>query len=188
MATCPPRVSITGRPGVGKSTLFWKIIRYLEEKGLRVGGFRSPEVRVGGRRVGFKIIDLMTGEEAWLARRDYPSPVRVGAYGVLVEEATRLWRKAVENALRNADVIALDEIGPMELKTPGLREALINSVLRADKPVILVVHHRLRDREILSMLDQGIVYRVTLENRDRLGVEAPREVYDYITRCRGGGN
>ena len=39
---------LTGRPGIGKTTVLLKTVKILEEKGLKVGGIISREVRRGG--------------------------------------------------------------------------------------------------------------------------------------------
>ncbi|MCE4602360.1 MAG: NTPase [Desulfurococcales archaeon] len=182
---------LTGSPGVGKSTIFKAIVEELSRLGCIVGGIAAPEVREQGRRIGFKLIDLRTGEEAWLARAGHPSPARVGRYGVLVEEAERLGAGALRRAVREAHVIGIDEIGPMELLAPGLREA-IKEALLSGKPVVGVVHRRLRQRdpEIYRLVAQvGPVVEVTLENRDKLLASTPEVASSVAARagcCEGG--
>ncbi len=171
---------ITGRPGVGKSTLFTNIINYLMKNNIRVGGIKTPEVRSEkGFRIGFKVVDLMTNEWAWLARRDHYSPVRIGKYGVFVEEAGRLIEKALMNALNEADVIGIDEVGPMELRISVFRRLLLE-ILDSGKPVILVVHYRLSDREILHKLSNAKRHEVTIYNREQLNRELPQRIYSEI--------
>ena len=158
---------ITGRPGVGKTTLFRRVVDELRRRGYRVEGFACPEVRQGGRRIGFKIVSLDGSLEAWLARIEGCDGPRVGRYRVCLE-AENVAREAVEKALREADVIGIDEIGPMELRTPGIRSAILEA-LRSGKPGIYVAHAKLNDPEILPLLKQhGKWFTVTLENRDRL--------------------
>lgn len=182
---------LTGSPGVGKSTIFKAIVGELSRLGCRVGGIAAPEVRERGRRVGFKLVDLMTGEEAWLAQAGHPSPVRVGRYGVLVGEAERLGAGALGRAVREAHVIGIDEIGPMELLAPGLREA-IRLALLSGKPVVGVVHRRLRQRDpelYRLVVKAGPVVEVTLENRDMLLARAPEVASSVAARagCGEGG-
>ncbi len=48
---------MTGVPGVGKSTLVERVIDRIVG---RAGGISAREVRIGGRRIGFEICDLLT--------------------------------------------------------------------------------------------------------------------------------
>ena len=142
----------------------------------------APEVRVEGRRIGFKLVDLLTGEEVWLARRDYPSPVRVGSYGVVVEEASQLVERALNRAMSETPVVGIDEVGPMELKLPVFKPMLLK-LLRSDKHLILVVHYNLGDREILSELATAKKVVLTLENRENYRRTLPLEVLREVKQA-----
>ena len=173
---------ITGRPGSGKSTLFMNIIKVLENEGFIVGGIKAPEVRgADGYRIGFKVIDLLDGEEAWLAKKNYPSPIRIGRYGVLEREAGRIIAKALQSALERADIIGVDEVGPMELKISVFRKLLLE-VLDSSKPKILVIHYRLNDPIILSKIKNAEKYIVTLENREELNRVVPNKIASELKR------
>ncbi|MEZ0394325.1 MAG: nucleoside-triphosphatase [Desulfurococcaceae archaeon] len=182
----PLRLVITGRPGSGKSTLLMKIVDHLRGRGLVVGGVVTPEVRGGsGFREGFKMRDLMSGEEVWLARRGYPSRLRVGSYGVLID-ADAFASRALSSALEAANVIAIDEVGPMELLLPSFKSGLLN-VLRSHKPVLLVVHYRLNEPEIVSALRGAERVEVTFHNRQSLAASLPQAVYARITKNAAAG-
>lgn len=172
-------IVITGRPGVGKSTLFMHTIYKLREKGLTISGFRTPEVRERGVRVGFKIVDLYTGEEAWLAKRGVTSPVRVGSYGVLLEEASPLIERSMRTAATVDSIIGIDEVGPMELKIPVFKPLLLE-LLENNRLKILVVHAGLDDLEILSKLRQAKWFYLTVSNREILRDKIVEEVNSLL--------
>lgn len=172
-----PGYFLTGSPGVGKSTIAERIADAARRLGCRVGGIAAPEVRgPGGRRQGFLIVDVATGLKGWLARRGLPGTPRVGSYKVIVEDVLRVGVPALERALREADLILVDEIGPMELAVEELRRAIIR-VLESEKPVVGVVHRALarRDPVVYRLVARrGPIVEVTLENRERLAGEAGR--------------
>lgn len=177
------KITITGRPGVGKSTLFSLVVDTLRNNGFVVGGIIAPEVREKtGRRVGFKVVDLLSGEEVWLAIRGYESTSRVGSYGVVVKEADELVRKALNEALTRADVVAIDEVGPMELKLPSFKPLLLK-VLDSAKPTILVVHFNLGDRDILSRLRDAWRVVLTVENREQYRKTLPELVLKALKQA-----
>ncbi|MCS7144704.1 MAG: nucleoside triphosphatase, partial [Archaeoglobaceae archaeon] len=78
------KIAITGRPGIGKTTVCLKVYNALRDK-KRISGFITKEERKDGVRVGFKLIDLSTNSEAKLARVG-KGKIMVGKYEVLLED------------------------------------------------------------------------------------------------------
>lgn len=163
------KLYLTGRPGIGKSTVVSKVIEKLKSHGITIGGIICPEVRgPRGQRIGFKIIDLLTNREGWLARKNTSlKGPRIGKYVVISDDAVNIGVKALQSALNNADVVVIDEVGPMELSIKELRNTIID-VLKSNKNVIAVVHHRLRDYQILNILRKYEKYEVTITSRNVL--------------------
>lgn len=120
---------LTGKPGVGKTTLVEQVVERLRRR-VRLAGFTTAEILdVRGERCGFRVRTL-DGEEAELARAGAPSPVRVGRYGVDLEAFERLALPAL--ARRDAELLVIDEIGKMECASGRFRRALEDTL---DAPV-----------------------------------------------------
>ena len=174
------KVIITGRPGIGKTTVFSKTIELLRSKGITVGGFVCPEIRRGGIRVGFDIVDILSGERSPLARVSGLSSsdvcvARVGKYCVL-EDAVTVGCNAIDVALRAADVIGIDEVGPMELKLAKLRRCM-EKVLKDPQVTALIVLHRRLTNNVGSLVKgERRLFWITESNR----VELPNLIVDII--------
>lgn len=92
-----------------------------------MGGFYTEEIRSSGIRQGFKIITL-DGKEAILAHVNFSSPFQVSKYKVDIDSLNRVGVSAIQQALRECDVILIDEIGKMELLSPQFREAVWQAI------------------------------------------------------------
>ena len=112
---------VTGRPGVGKTTLMERVLEQLRGS-LRLAGFTTAEERDHSRqRTGFQILTV-EGKQAELARVGLRSTVQVGRYGVNFEAFERL--ALPELARRDVDLIVIDEIGKMECASERFCEAV----------------------------------------------------------------
>jgi len=162
---------VTGRPGSGKTTLLLRVAEKLKGAGLKVGGMITREVRVGGVRVGFEILDLASSRRGTLASKGEGKP-RVGKYVVNLEDLEGVGVEAILEALKDADVVFIDEVGPMELYSKRFREA-VRQASNSGKPLLVTVHYRVRDPliEELKARPEARLLEVSPENRDRL-VEA----------------
>jgi nucleoside-triphosphatase len=160
---------LTGIPGVGKTTVLTKTVNALKEKDYCVGGMISREVRENGVRVGFELLDLNSGKSGWLAHVNQKSGPHVGKYRVTMEDLNFIGAKAIEDAVEKCAIIAIDEIGPMELFSEKFKEAT-RKALEGNKPVVAVVHWKAHDKlinEAKSRHDSEI-FTVTQQNRDKL--------------------
>ncbi len=161
------RVAITGRPGVGKTTLIERVLSVVP---VTVGGFLTREVRKCGHRVGFALVDLATGEEHLFARSEASGGTRVGRYAVDVGTIERVGVPAILRAVETKDLVVIDEIAPMELRAPGFVAAVEKAL--ASKKALLIATHAHATHPIADRARQELhLVRVRLGNRDQL-VEA----------------
>ena len=169
---------ITGRPGVGKTTLVRRALEHL--RGFRVRGFYTEEIREAGKRVGFRMITIPDKKEGILAHKDSSSPYRVGKYGVEVFAFEQLVLPILQER-GGVDILIIDEIGGMELySSPFKRE--VRSLLLGEKPLVLgtiqekriflLDQWKLRDRVELKVLRE--------DNREKI----LREVIAWIEGIR----
>ncbi len=88
-----------------------RVARELKERGVKVGGIVSRELRTNNTRIGFEFIDLTTNDRSVLASITGNGP-KVGKYFVNLA-GCRFAAERLKNAVRNSDIIICDEIGPM---------------------------------------------------------------------------
>jgi len=129
----------------------------------------SREVREDGRRVGFEILDISSLKRGWLAQVDQSSGPKVGKYRVNLADLETIGVKAILDAIENCDLVAIDEIGPMELFSEKFRDA-VNAAIQSQKRVVAVVHWKAQDRLInqVKARKDAEILEVTTENREKL--------------------
>jgi len=160
---------LTGNPGVGKTTVLTKTLDALKAEGYTVGGMISREVREGGARVGFEILDLNSSRRGWLAHINQKTGPQLGKYRVNLEDLDSIGAQAILAAVEDCDVIAIDEIGPMELFSARFKEAT-RKALESRKLVVAVVHWKTPDSLISEARkrEDAELITVTYENRETL--------------------
>ncbi|WP_456369886.1 NTPase [Geoglobus sp.] len=158
------RVAITGKPGTGKTTLCLKVYEALRDI-LDVRGFVTEEIREGGVRVGFEIVDLKSGERFSLARVGEGFP-RVGKYVVYVESVDRVSERILSD-YSSADLTVIDEVGPMELKSRSFVSAM-SRLVEAQDNLLVTVHYCSTHPLVLRIKKEFRVFEITRDNRDSL--------------------
>ncbi len=172
---------VTGRPGIGKTTVLLSAAEELKARGYCVGGMISKEIRREGRRVGFEIVDFRTGAKGWLAHVEQRAGPQVGKYKVSLGDLDSIGVNAVLDASMNADVVIIDEIGPMELLSQAFRKA-VNEALDSGKLLLAVIHQSARDPIIESIKKRDDVFMATVDmaNRDGLHNILIRNALQYL--------
>jgi nucleoside-triphosphatase len=184
MSQPPPRILITGKPGVGKTTIIQKVIERLQ---VPYGGFYTEEIREGGVRVGFRL-RTMEGKEGIMAHVNSKSPHRVSKYGVEVSAFEDIAVPELDRVLqgyfppgsrgehKGSALLVIDELGRMELFSRKFQEKVLE-IFDHPIPILAVIQDsrnpfldRIRGR------DDVMIYRVTVGNRDGLVGEIVKEL------------
>ncbi|MDW7970902.1 MAG: NTPase [Nitrososphaerota archaeon] len=167
---------ITGRPGVGKSTVLREVMLILRDRGWRIGGIICPEIRRNGRRIGFEIVDVASNNRGILASTDIHGGPMVGRYYVNLRDLEEIAIPSIRKSMEEYDLTVIDEIGPMELKSRKFHD-LVYEVLASDKSILAVLHKSLV--ETFSMRFSKIkVFEVNEINRRYIA----KEIANYFVR------
>ena len=157
----------------GKTTAALALAEAARARGFAVVGLAAPSVWRDGRLVGFDGVDLRTARRAVLARRDADGP-RVGSFA-FTAGGLALGAEALAPPAGEADLVIVDEFGPLELSGGGWRGQV--EALRASTGAVLLlvvrteilapVRNLYPSGEVLGATDGEAVERV-------LAVLAPR--------------
>ena len=171
---------ITGRPGIGKSSVLLKSVDILKDVGFKIGGMISHEIREQGLRKGFRIVDLNTGTKGLLAHMNQVSGPKIGKYRVNLVDLKNIGANSILEAIKKADIIVIDEIGPMELYSSEFRDAVKKAIINK-KPIIGTIHHRVHDPLIKTIKtnDDTEILEITLNNREKIPFFIVQQVINF---------
>jgi nucleoside-triphosphatase len=161
---------LTGRPGVGKTTVIMRLADALGD--LTKAGFYTEEMRRGGQRQGFCIVTF-SEREATLAHVGIKSRFRVGRYGV---DVAAFEETVLPELSRPCGLIIIDEIGKMECFSSRFVDT-VRQLLDGETPVVATVASKgagfiaeAKARPDVQVID------VTHDNRDTLPQDLAREL------------
>ena len=166
-----PKVLLTGRPGCGKTTL---IRRVVDEFALPAGGFYTEEIRQHGKRVGFKIVTL-EGEEAVLAHVTFNATQCVGKYGLDLCALESIGTEAICTAVRARRLVVIDEIGPMEIRSPVFCDVVNDALDSPDVSGFLgtITARSFPFTNAIKKRPDVTLIEVRPDNREQLALELP---------------
>jgi len=171
------RIFLTGEPGCGKTTAIKKISETLTSHGRKVGGIISREIRERSVRVGFNLEDLSTHETGILAHVSQNDGPTVGKYRVNMADIQRVGVSAIKRAIVDADVILVDELGPMELNSMPFILA-VKMALATPKHFVGTIHKRASHYLIGAIKSNSAyqIHEVTPSNRNELAMSVTKKI------------
>ncbi|XP_068632045.1 cancer-related nucleoside-triphosphatase homolog [Battus philenor] len=182
---------LTGEPGVGKTTLTKKICSVLSNKGIKVVGFYTEEVRNNRVREGFDVVTV-EGTRGRLARDqsllNTPIKFKVGKYGVLVQEFEKVAMPSLtEPSINNSPAcIMIDEIGKMEFYSETFKSKIKEIFNSNSKNVVLATIPLRKSDPLIESIrhdKNSKVWLVTKENRNTIHEEIINEMH-YILKTQ----
>uniref|UniRef100_A0A182K527 AAA+ ATPase domain-containing protein n=1 Tax=Anopheles christyi TaxID=43041 RepID=A0A182K527_9DIPT len=163
-------------PRVGKTTIMRKVSDELAKRNVPIAGFYTEEVRnpSAGERIGFDVVTF-TGQRAPLARVSTTGTKNptVGRYSVCLEEFERLAIAALDGR-HSKQVLLLDEIGRMELKSRSFNErmdAIVKEVGTGKLRFVATVPLKASGIEVIERLKRAKgcqIFHVKPSNRDEM--------------------
>lgn len=133
-----------GEKHSGKTTSAANLAQTARAEGFNVAGLLAPSLYRHGRLIGFDALDLRSTERCALARRQTnPGKPRPFAF---ITDGLKLGNAALSaEATKSADLIIVDEFGPLELNGDGWRKNVDSLLASSDAVILLVVRRELAD-------------------------------------------
>ena len=126
----------------GKTTNAARLVEKARAEGFVVAGCLALSVHENNRLVGFDLINLRSGAQTALARRE-ATPGGDSRFRFLATGLT-LGNEALDSAAAtDADLIIVDEFGPLEFAQEGWRAATDHLMLSTQAVLLLVVREEL---------------------------------------------
>ena len=134
----------TGPKHCGKTTSATKLAQIARAEGFNVAGLLAPPLYRNSKLLGFDVLDLQNQTRAPLARRKI-SQSKAGPF-TFIADGLKLGNTVLsEETTKSADLVIVDEFGPLELKGRGWRKNVDSLLVSSDAVILLVVRRELAD-------------------------------------------
>lgn len=136
-------ILLFGPVGAGKTTVLASLVHKWRASGRKVAGILAHRMLEDGELAGYDLEIIGKEEQLPLARMGWTERERVGHFG-FCETALAQGRQALRESAA-AEVIVVDEIGPLELKGKGWAKEVAELLQESNAVLILVVRQALHD-------------------------------------------
>lgn len=135
----------TGSKHSGKTTSIANLVQIAHDEGFNVAGVSAPSLYRNGKLIGSDVIDLRSKTRAPLARRKTnKSEIKSFAF---MDAGLELGETALSlSATKSAELIIIDEFGPLELNGGGWRRNVDMLLTSSNTLILLVVRQELANR------------------------------------------
>jgi len=145
MASDPRLILWVGARHSGKTTAAANLVRLARREGFNVAGLLAPALYDGRRLTSFDVLDLHSGARELLARQK-TGATESGPFN-FIPRGQHLGRKALTGtAAKSADLVIVDEFGPVELAGGGWRKSVDWLLVSSQAVVLLVVRDELAEK------------------------------------------
>ncbi len=131
--------------------------------------------------MGFELMNISNGKKAWFAHLNRSGVHKVRKYAVNLFGLDVLGFSAIFDALHSADIIAIDEIGPMDFSSISFSTALVQAI-ETSKPLLGTIYHDLIHHlvETVKVRKDAELVQVTCDNRNKLHLEVTEKLSDCL--------
>ena len=155
---------LTGEVNSGKTTLLKKLVGELEKRNLRVEGFLSEAIWRNDEKIGYNFLDLRSRASVPFIRRSGQKDwERIGPYFFIPESLVRV--KGLILSSQEADVVVIDEVGPLELSGRGIWPALSEGLFQRGQSFLLVARRSVC-QNLISVLGEIEVQVFGMEEKN----------------------
>lgn len=161
------------------------MVDLFKRKGKTLGGIYTPEIRERSR-LGFEIVDMMTGERGILAHINQKEGPKVASYRVKLEDLNRIGVLGIKRSIeKNVALIIIDEIGKMELVSEEFQETVwdalnyqkvLGTIGQITHPFVTKVYQRNDVR----------VFNLTIQNRELIFNDLKRLFFESFNEFPPG--
>lgn len=164
---------LTGPLHSGKTSRLKAVVKRLKSRGVRTVGFLSEAVLEDREIAGYDLFDLGSERsEPFLRRGGEGDRQRTGPYGVVPEGLAKA--EAILEGGRDAGLLVVDEVGPLEMRGGGLWPSL-ERVLPVSNCLVVV-----QERVLEEFLD-----RVKSHGAEVFGLEEIQMMEDVLAKDQG---
>lgn len=137
----------TGPRHSGKTTSAADLAKKVKSKGFSIAGLLAPSIYTNGLLTGFDAVNIATGKRAPLSQRKQTNePTSVGGF-TFSKEGLKFGYNALDiNSMKSADLIIIDEFGPLELTGGGWRKNVDSILSDTNALLVLVVRNEIIDK------------------------------------------